>query len=117
MSKLWYSEDQEGADEKLKDLLKVSNPKRVIENAKRYFDNPNVKVYLSTRKNSKYAIYDPKNDKLVHFGQFFPPMEDYSHHQNEERRQNYLRRASNIKGNWRDNPYSANNLSINLLWA
>jgi len=115
MSKLWYNEDQEGANEKIKELLKVSNPKRVIENAKRYFNNPDVKLYLSTRKNSKYAIYDPINQKLVHFGNI--NYSDFTQHQNEERRQNYLRRASNIKGNWRDNPYSPNNLAINLLWA
>jgi len=109
--KLWYNENQE---EKLKDLLKVSNPKKVIENAQRYFNNPEIKVYLSTRKNSKYAIYDPIHKKLSHFGNI--NYSDYSHHQNEERRENYIRRASNIKGNWQDNPYSPNNLAINLLW-
>jgi len=111
MSKLWYNEDQE---EKVKELLQVSNPKKVIENAKRYFNDPNIKVYLSTRKNSKYAIYDPINKKLVHYGNI--NYEDFTKHQNEERRQNYLKRASNIRGSWRDNPYSPNNLAINLLW-
>jgi hypothetical protein len=114
MSKLWYSEEQEGAKDKLEQLSRVSNPKKVIENAQRYFNDPDVRIYLSTRKNSKYAIYDPKNDKLVHFGNI--DYYDYTKHQNEERRENYIKRASNIRGNWRDNPYSPNNLAINLLW-
>ena len=115
MANLFYSEDQEGAKEKIKGLSNVSNPKRVIENAQRYFNDPNIRIYLSTRKNSKYAIYDPIHDKLVHFGNI--NYSDYSHHQSEERRENYLRRASNIRGNWRDNPYSPNSLAINLLWT
>ena len=31
-------------------------------------------------------------------------------------RTRYLNRALNIKGDWRNNPYSANFLSILLLW-
>jgi len=116
MARLWYDEDQENVNEKIKQLLKISNPKKVIENAQQYFNDPNIKVYLSTRKKSKYAIYDPINKKLVHFGQFDPPMEDYTKHLDDKRRQNYLSRASNIRGNWKSNPYSANNMSIHILW-
>jgi hypothetical protein len=42
--------------------------------------------------------------------------EDFTKHKDENRRRNYLKRASNIKGNWKDNPYSKNNLAIHLLW-
>ena len=108
---IYYNEDQKG---KLEQLLRVSNPEKVIENAKHYFNDPNIKVFLSTRKNSKYAIYDPIHKKLVHFGNI--DYYDYTYHLNDEYRKNYLRRATNIKGNWRDNPYSPNNLAINLLW-
>ena len=113
---LWYDEDDENYKDKLEQLLKISNPKEVIKKAQHYFNNPNIKVYLSNRKNKKYAIYDPNNKKLTHFGQFNPPMEDYTMHKDDKRRQNYLVRASHIKGDWKNNPYSANNLSINLLW-
>jgi hypothetical protein len=34
----------------------------------------------------------------------------------KSRRDRYLRRAMNISGNWYEDPYSANMLSINLLW-
>ena len=37
--------------DKYEELLRVSNPKRVIENAIKYFNNPDIKVYLSTNKN------------------------------------------------------------------
>lgn len=114
MNKLWYSEDQAGAKEKVEELSRVSNPKKVIENAQNYFNDPNVKIYLSTRKKSKYAIYDPINKKLVHFGHL--DYQDFTKHQDQARRENYLRRATNIRGNWRNNPYSPNNLSVNLLW-
>ena len=112
---LWYDEDDSYKD-KLEQLKKISNPKEVIKNAQRYFNNPDIKVYLSNRKNKKYAIYDPINKKLVHFGQFDPPMEDFTYHKNDIRRENYLKRASHIKGNWKNNPYSANNMSMHILW-
>ena len=33
-----------------------------------------------------------------------------------KRRRSYLNRASNIKGDWKDNPESANNLSLKIQW-
>jgi hypothetical protein len=36
--------------------------------------------------------------------------------QNKERRKNYLTRSNGMKGNWKNNKYSANNLSIHVLW-
>ena len=113
---LWYDEDDENYNTKLEQLLKVSNPKEVIKKAQQYFNDPNIKVYLSSRKNKKYAIYDPINKKLVHFGQFNPPMEDFTKHNDPIRRERYLNRAMNIKGDWRNNKYSPNSMSINLLW-
>ncbi len=41
---------------------------------------------------------------------------DYTKHKDKKRRLNYLKRASNIKGNWSQNPFSPNMLSIILLW-
>ena len=111
---LWYDEDDENYKDKLEQLKKVSNPKEVIKNAQQYFNDPDIKVYLSNRKDKKYAIYDKINKKLVHFGNI--NYEDYTQHKDEKRRQNYLSRASNIKGDRKDNIYSPNNLSINLLW-
>jgi hypothetical protein len=69
-------------------------------------------LYTSTRKNKKYMLFN--GCKIVHFGQL--PYEDFTKHKNKTRRMNYLTRATNIKGNWKDNAYSPNNLAIHLLW-
>lgn len=70
-------------------------------------------IYVSTRANKKYMIYDD-NNKLIHFGQI--PYADYSYTRDEYKRHNYLRRSEKIKGKWKLNIYSPNNLSRNLLW-
>jgi hypothetical protein len=112
MVRLYYNEDTE---DKIEQLLKVSNPKQVITNAINYFNDTDIKVYVSPYKNKKYAIYNPNTNALVSFGDI--RFQDYTHHQNDVRRNNYLRRASNIKGSWKDDKYSSNNLSIHLLWS
>ena len=109
--KLYYNDANKY---KLNQLLEVSDPKTVIQNAQKYFKDPFIKVFLSPDKNKKYAIYNPNTDKLVSFGHIH--YEDYTKHKNEIRRDNYLRRASNMRGNWRNDPYSPNNLSIFCLW-
>jgi hypothetical protein len=110
MNKLYYNPNQEN---KLNELLKISNPKKVIENAHKYLGID--AVYISTHKNKKYSIINPKTNKFTHFGSFLPPMEDFTFHSNLQRRDNYLKRAMNIRGNWRNDKYSPNYLSINLL--
>ena len=100
-------------NDKLKELMKISNPAKVLKNAIKYFNNPNVKIYVSSKKDKKYMIIG-LNGKAVHFGQI--GYEDYTKHNDLNRRNSYLARATKIKGNWKDDPYSPNNLSIALLW-
>jgi hypothetical protein len=97
------------------ELLKNSNPETVFKKAKEIYGN-DVKLLQSSKPEKKYMIYDPNKNKWVHFGQLYPPMEDFTKHQDESRRDRYLKRATKIKGKWRKNPYSPNNLSIKLLW-
>lgn len=111
-NRLYYDEDLQ---DKVNKLMTISNPKEVIKRVKDYLGN-DVKLYVSTRKNKKYMVYNPENNQFVHFGSFSPPMEDFTYHKNEARRNNYLKRANKIKGNWKDNKFSPNNLSIHLLW-
>jgi hypothetical protein len=59
-------------------------------------------------------LYDMGKTHKVHFGDI--NYSDFTKHNNLERRKAYLRRASNLNGHWRDNKFSPNNLSINLLW-
>lgn len=79
----------------------------------REYLGPDVKLLISPRKDKKYRVYDP-NGKAVDFGQM--GYEDYTKHQDDKRRERYLNRARNIKGNWKNNPYSPNNLSLHILW-
>ena len=88
-----------------------SDIKEVQRKARKYLGK---EVQVSTRKGKKFMVYDENNQKWVHFGQ--KGAEDFTAHKDPERRRRYLLRAYNIKGNWRDNPYSPNNLSINILW-
>ena len=94
-------------------LNKYSNFKTVNDNAKRLYGK---EVFLSTRKNKKYMIMND-NNKFVHFGQLLPPYEDFTKHLDKRRQESYLKRASKIRGDWKENIYSPNMLSIVLLWT
>jgi hypothetical protein len=93
-------------------ITAFSNPLIAERNAKLYLGK-NTELLLSSRKDKKYMIIH--NNKKVHFGAM--GYEDFTKHKDKERRDAYLRRAMNIKGNWKDNKYSPNNLAINILWA
>jgi len=99
--------------EKIKELQKYSDIERVIENAKRYLGN-DVEIYPATHPKSKFMVFDPVKYKFVEFGAM--GYQDYTKHQDEKRRQGYLKRANAIKGDWKNNKYSKNNLAINILW-
>ena len=96
-----------------KTLKKFSNPILAQKMAYKYLGKT-AKIYPSKRKNKKYKIFDPVAKKWVNFGQL--GYEDYTKHRNKHRRKNYLTRAKGIKGKWKKNKYSPNNLSIHILW-
>lgn len=81
---------------------------------KKAFDYAGLQLYKSANPSKKYMIINPITNKLVHFGA--QGMEDYTKHKDKERRILYLKRATKIKGDWKNNPYSPNNLAINILW-
>ena len=93
-------------------ICEVRYPKLALKQLKKYYGN-DVDLYLSSSKNKKYMVFD-EDGKKIHFGSIL--YEDYTKHKDKKRRLNYLKRASNIKGNWRQNPFSPNMLSIILLW-
>ena len=95
-------------------LLNVSDPQRVKKNLKKYFPTDTPELFISNRKNKKYMILNPENNKFIHFGSLI--YEDLTKHQNKERQKKYIIRASNIKGDWRSDKFSPNNLSLYLLW-
>ena len=95
-----------------KSIRLYSNPTEVYRRASKYLGKT-AKISLSTKKEKKYMVVTP-DGKIVHFGQM--GYEDYTKHKNKTRRKNYLKRSRGIKGNWKKNKYSPNNLSIHLLW-
>ena len=90
-----------------------SNPKIVDKKAKIYLGK-NTKIKLSDKPIKKYVVLNPNTNKWVYFVQM--GYEDYTKHNDTKRRKNYLNRSGNICGDWKDDKYSANNLSRNLLW-
>jgi hypothetical protein len=96
-------------ESKLSQLEQVSDINKVKKRAK---DIYNLDVLPSTRKGKKYMI--DNGEKVIHFGSIL--YQDYTKHHDKKRRDSYLRRATNIKGKWRDDPFSPNWLSICLLW-
>lgn len=102
------------------DLSNYSDFETVLSRAKHYYGE-NVILKKSTRKTKKYMIFDPYNNKFIHFGQmgyldYTKYIQLYNLETAREHRYRYLRRALKIKGNWRDNQYSPNYLSLLLLW-
>jgi hypothetical protein len=88
-------------------LIKYSNPSIVMVKGKQL----GLEVFISKRKDKKYAIRHPITNKLVNFGQM--NYEDYTKHKDEKRRKNFLSRNSK----WKDaKPYTPAFLSYYLLW-
>lgn len=87
-----------------------TNPKEVFKKAKKIFGN-NVDVRLSTRRDKKYMILNPNNNKWVHFGHM--GYEDYTIHKDEDRRERFLKRNHD----WaHSDKYTPSYMSYHLLW-
>jgi hypothetical protein len=95
------------------EVNKYSNYEKAKKRLKDYTTKP-IKLFLSDRKDKKYFIIHPTTAKPVYFGQM--GYEDFLKHGDEARRQHYLKRATNIKGDWKADKFSPNNLAINILW-
>ena len=91
-------------------LNKYSDFKTVNNKSLQLYNRP---VFVSSRKDKKYMIMNDSK-KFIHFGQL--GYEDYTKHLDENRRRLYMARATKIKGNWKTDKFSQNNLSIHLLW-
>ena len=105
-------------NEKYNKIVLVSNPKSVLKNYRNYLQKHKLnedihKLYYSYKKDKKYMI-SLEDGRFIHFGSM--SYEDYTFHQNDIRKENYLKRSNKIRGNWKNNIFSPNNLSINLLW-
>ena len=92
-------------------INEISNPAKVRANFRKYKGNDSAKLELSEKKDKKYKVI--VDGKTVHFGSTMP---DYTKHKDESRRKSYLARSGGLPGNWKSNKYSANNLSMWILW-
>jgi hypothetical protein len=93
-------------------ILKYSNPTEIFRKAKRYIGKT-AKIGFSTKREKKYMIETP-DGRIVHFGQMY--YQDYTRHADKTRRKNYLTRTAKIRGDWKKDKSSPNNLARNLLW-
>lgn len=97
---------------KLTDLVKVSNPDTVRKRFEKYRGATKATIEPSPRADKKYLVrVDGK--RAIHFGSILP---DFTKHGDEKRRASYLARSAGIKGDWRDDKWSPNNLARELLW-
>jgi len=95
------------------ELLKYSSPVVAQKRAYAYLGKT-AKLYPASNKHKKYRIWDRKGEKWVNFGQL--GYQDYTRHKNKARRTSYLARSRKIRGDWKQNKYSPNNLAIHILW-
>ena len=96
----------------------VSDPETVRDNYHRLYKDQikrikqltgaDSEIYPSSHKHKKYMVFNGVN--MSHFGDI--RYEDYTKHQNEIRRQKYLKRFNKHH----NSPYSPYQLSLFLLW-
>jgi len=92
-------------------LFYYSNPLKAQKKAEKWLGK-GVQLFPSSKIDKKYMIKN--NNKWIHFGQM--GYEDYLFHNSIKRKNSYHSRAENIKGNWKNDKYSPNNLSLHILW-
>jgi hypothetical protein len=90
-----------------------SNYNKVKSNFAKYKGNDDAILKPSTRKDKKFMVIH--DGKITHFGA--AGMQDFTGHQDKARQKSYLARAKGIRGEWKKNKYSSNNLAIHILWS
>ena len=102
---------------KLSELLKISDPTEVKRRFEKYRGTSKAEISVSPRIDKKYMIRvaaaDGQRGRIVHIGS---TMADFTKHADEAKRRSYLARSAGIKGDWRDDKWSPNNLARALLW-
>jgi hypothetical protein len=105
------------------DVISGISPRMYLQTAKKYAIshgyNPNLLTF-STKPKYKLS-YDNinfgsaiNNDYILYKSLELHGLANEG--EAEKHRTNYLKRSSAIKGNWRNNPKSRNNLSMKILW-
>jgi hypothetical protein len=102
---------------KLNDLIKISDPVEVKRRFEKYRGAAKATIEPSPRIDKKYmvrvAAAGGVRGRVVHIGS---NMADFTKTADEKKRASYLARSAGIKGDWRDDKWSPNNLSRALMW-
>jgi hypothetical protein len=116
---------------RLTDLVKISDPAEVKRRFEKYRGSEKATIEPSPRADKKYLvrvapaggvrtgtagavrIERSVNGRAIHIGS---TLADFTKHGDEAKRKSYLARSAGIKGDWRDDKWSANNLARELLW-
>lgn len=102
---------------KLSELIKISDPAEVKRRFEKYRGSTKATIEPSPRADKKYLIRvaaaDGKRGRAVHIGS---TLADFTKHADEAKRKSYLARSAGIKGDWREDKWSANSLARALLW-
>jgi hypothetical protein len=96
-----------------KGIASYSNAEIAKKNAVKYLGK-SVVLKPSTKKDKKFMVLNPVTNKFIHFGQL--GFEDFTKHQDLKRQKSYLNRTGNMRGDWKADKYSANNLAREILW-
>jgi hypothetical protein len=71
-----------------------------------------------TKHKLRYIIDDKKSVKFGNLNNYDYILVSFFNQELAEKKRNaYLKRSGAIKGNWKENKYSKNNLARRLLWA
>ncbi len=102
---------------KINDLIKISDPVEVKRRFEKYRGAAKATIEPSPRIDKKYMIRvaaaGGMRGRVVHIGS---TMSDFTKTADEKKRASYLARSAGIKGDWRDDKWSPNNLSRALMW-
>ncbi len=102
---------------KLNDLVKISDPAEVKRRFEKYRGTVKATIEPSPRADKKYLVRvagaGGVRGRATHIGS---TLADFTKHGDEAKRKSYLARSAGIRGDWRDDKWSANNLARELLW-
>lgn len=102
---------------KLSELIKISDPVEVKRRFEKYRGTAKAEISVSPRADKKYMIRvvaaDGQRGRIIHIGSTMP---DFTKTADEVKRKSYLARSAGIKGDWKSDKWSANNLSRALMW-
>lgn len=108
----WKQKQQNSTPQNKMDVLQTkSNLRIVLQNIRRITGDPTAKLYISSRKGKKFMVENPNTGKWVHFGDI--NAEDYTYHQDEERRRRFQQRNARWKT---ADKWSPAYLAYHILW-